>query len=263
MPRVSAVCDILIASPSDVKNERLIVRDAIYQWNATNSRRFNAVLEPVMWETHSRSEMGDRAQALLNKQIVEACDILIAIFGTRLGSPTGNEPSGTVEEINKFLDAGKPAIIYFSTKPVDRENISDQIKKLDEYKKSLRGKGICFDFSSDEELKRLLAKDISPTISSLLKRYELSPPPKDIQGNGEYKFKMLFDTLTNFYQKLDVEWTDQDLLPNHENFMNITYQTMVKLHPVIDRAYEELWKIHGEMNNDDLNHIQSLIKLHY
>jgi hypothetical protein len=251
------VYDILIASPNDVSEERKTVREAIYQWNAINSRKFNAILEPVTWETHSRSEMGDRPQALLNKQIVEACDILIALFWTRLGTPTGSESSGTVEEIKKFLDAGKPVIVYFSNKPVDRANISDQIKMVDDYKMSLRVKGICFEFSSFEELNGLLNKDISFTIFSLLKRYELSTPSEEDQEFEDYIFKENYNSIRNFYQKFDVEWSDE-YFSDLSSFQQ--YKDVMKLYPVLEWAYEELWKIYGDMNEDELNHQQSLIK---
>jgi hypothetical protein len=35
---------------------------------------------------------------------VESGDILMGVFWTRLGTPTGKAPSGTVEEIEHFRD---------------------------------------------------------------------------------------------------------------------------------------------------------------
>jgi hypothetical protein len=36
------------------------------------------------------------------------------MFWTKLGTATGVAASGTVEEIDRFVAAGKPAMLYFS-----------------------------------------------------------------------------------------------------------------------------------------------------
>ena len=61
------------------------------------------MLEPVGWETHSVPELGDRPQAIINRQILRESDLLIAVFWTRIGTATGAHPSGTVEEIEEHL----------------------------------------------------------------------------------------------------------------------------------------------------------------
>ena len=92
---------------------------------------------PVGWETHSSPEMGDRPQAIVNRQVLADCDLLVAILWARLGSPTGEAPSGTVEEIEEHLAAGKSAMIYFSTAPVRLDSVdSEQYSALLEFKES-------------------------------------------------------------------------------------------------------------------------------
>ena len=93
------VYNVLIASPSDVAEERQLVRQDVYSWNELHSRDLNVVLLPVSWETHIAPQLGDRPQGIINKELVDISDALIGIFWTRLGSPTGVEASGTVEEI--------------------------------------------------------------------------------------------------------------------------------------------------------------------
>ena len=48
----ATVLNVMIASPSDVADERQLVRDAIYDWNAIHSKQFGVMLNPVGWETH-------------------------------------------------------------------------------------------------------------------------------------------------------------------------------------------------------------------
>lgn len=44
---------VLIASPSDVGDERKALDEVFVQWNATHSWDFGAILEAVKWETHA------------------------------------------------------------------------------------------------------------------------------------------------------------------------------------------------------------------
>jgi hypothetical protein len=152
----------LIASPSDVPNERSAIAQALHDWNSLNAQNEAMMLQPVMWETHSAPAMGDRPQGLINKQVVRGCDMLIGAFWTRLGSPTGLEESGTVEEIKWFLSNKKPVMLYFSKAHVDLDTVDlDQLKKLKEFKASIRDKGIQDDYRGCDELQQKLSRHLT------------------------------------------------------------------------------------------------------
>src|SRR4051812_19989380 len=121
MAYAATVFNVLIASPGDVQDERDIIREVVYEWNATHSRSRKIVLQPIGWETHSHPEMGDRAQGVLNRQVLEDADLLVAVFWTRIGTATGEAPGGSVEELTRHMDAGKPAMVYFSDTPAPPE----------------------------------------------------------------------------------------------------------------------------------------------
>lgn len=147
---------VMIASPSDVAKERQLIRDVIQEWNAVHAEDRKVVLMPIGWETHSSPDMGDRPQAIINKQLLKSCDLLVAVFWTRLGSPTGVAASGTVEEINEHLASGKPAMIYFSAAPVRLDSVDgEQYEKLRAFKEDLRSRGL---FDEYEELTAFRAK---------------------------------------------------------------------------------------------------------
>jgi hypothetical protein len=106
--------------------------------------------------------MGDRPQAIINNQVVRNCDMLVGAFWTRIGSPTGLEESGTVEEIRWFLKQNKPVMLYYSKQPVDLDNIdTQQLEKLKEFKKSIRDKGIQEQYSSADDLKQKLHRHLT------------------------------------------------------------------------------------------------------
>src|SRR5947209_17298538 len=99
MSFAARVFRVLIASPSDVTDERDIAVKTIQEWNDLHSPGRQVVLLPLRWETHSAPEYGRRPQEVINRQIVDHSDLLIGIFWTRIGSPTGEADSGTLEEI--------------------------------------------------------------------------------------------------------------------------------------------------------------------
>lgn len=96
MPFQANVLRVMIASPGDVDLERTIVTQELHGWNDVNASTRQLVLLPVKWETHSTPEYGAHPQTIINRQLLEDADILIAIFGTRIGTPTVEHVSGTV-----------------------------------------------------------------------------------------------------------------------------------------------------------------------
>ncbi|WP_434680289.1 DUF4062 domain-containing protein [Pseudomonas sp. R1-18] len=146
--------NVMIASPGDVASERAIIRDVIYEWNAVHSNARKIVLLPIGWETHSSPEMGEPAQAILNKQILSTCDLLVGVFWTRIGTPTEKHPSGTVEEIEEHISAGKPTMLYFSSQPVVMDTVDlDQVQRLKKFKESCQSSGLYQSYDSHSDFK--------------------------------------------------------------------------------------------------------------
>lgn len=167
MAYIATVIPVMIASPGDVEQEREEVRKSIYSWNDVNSKNTSMILNPIGWETHGAPEMGDRAQAFINKRLLNDCDLLIAIFWTRIGTPTGGYESGTVEEIERHMAENKPTMIYFSKAPVDYSQVDrDQYDLLMIKKKEWQQKGRIEEFSTLEEFKEKLNKQLPYILST-------------------------------------------------------------------------------------------------
>lgn len=165
------VIQIMIASPSDVNDEPAISREIIYEWNAINAADKKVVLLPIGWETHSNPEMGDRRQAIINKQVLKDSDILVAVFWTRIGTPTGDQKSGTVEEIMEHYENDKPTMIYFSNKPVELDSVDrEQYEELMKFKKWCKDKGLIHEYNSIEEFQKTFYRHLSQTIIRYLKK---------------------------------------------------------------------------------------------
>jgi hypothetical protein len=162
MSYAARVVQVMIASPSDVATERGVVRTVINEWNDLNSERSAIVLLPVGWETHAVPQMGERAQKIINRDVLRRCDVLVAIFWTRIGSPTGDHPSGTVEEVREHIAAGKLAMVYFSSAPVRLDSVDeDQYGRLREFRKECEENGLIETFESPTKLRDKLFRQLS------------------------------------------------------------------------------------------------------
>lgn len=167
MPHQSVVFEVLIASPSDVVEERRILAEVLEDWNSANSRPRSTSLQALRWELDAVPASGSRPQEILNRQLVENADILMAVFWTRLGTPTGQAPSGTAEEIEHFRNQGKPVLLYFSEAAIPHGHDPEQFRLLNEYRKSLEAHTLYHTFQNAEDLRRRAARDLARTINEL------------------------------------------------------------------------------------------------
>jgi hypothetical protein len=164
MPYPATVIEILIASPGDVTQERKIARDVILGWNQVHARKEGLILLPRMWEIDATPQMGSDPQDIVNKQLTENSDLIVAVFWTKLGTRTPRAISGTVEEISKHVDSGKPALIYFSKRPPGYDMPYDQRPALESFKQEMRGKGLFIEFESSDTFKDRFRDDLERTL---------------------------------------------------------------------------------------------------
>jgi hypothetical protein len=176
MPFDAQTFRVLIASPSDLLEEREAATDVINDWNVQHAAAEGVVLLPVKWETHAIPTAGIRPQEVINCQLVKTSDVLVGMFWTKLGTSTGVAESGTVEEIEQFVAAGKPAMLYFSSRPIDPNKIDlKQHKKLKQFKVPTYKKALVGGFSSVAELRATLLRDLTNQVRQMKK-------PKAVAG---------------------------------------------------------------------------------
>jgi len=155
------VLRVMIASPSDVQQERNEIEKAIFDWNNLYSEETQIILLPNRWENDvTPTYSGTEAQDVINKQLVSKCDILIGVFWTKLGTPTLSYSSGTLEEINIFIEQGKEVMVYFVDKDIPRGINFDEIRRVDAYKKQFGIKGVYATYSVNRIVNHLYRKVI-------------------------------------------------------------------------------------------------------
>jgi len=178
MPFTSRAYRILIASPSDVEEEREIAVRVIQEWNDLYSYSRGVVLLPLRWETHSAPEYGTRPQEVINRAVVDQCDLLLGVFWTRIGTPTGAAESGTLEEIARVAKAGKPIMLYFSKVGADPDRIDlEQFKKLKTFKEDVYPNALTESYKSHIEFRDKFAKQLELKVRDLQRDDASGPPP--------------------------------------------------------------------------------------
>lgn len=156
MPFRATAYRLLISAPGDVTDDDIAaVTRAIERWNALYGVGSAAVVIPTTWIEHSAARYGDRPQSVLNEQLVDTADIVIAIFWNRLGSPTGEAESGTIEEIARAHDRGAYVGILRCERPVKQEDLDpDQLTRLRDYFETIRGEALYLGYEDSAGLAR-------------------------------------------------------------------------------------------------------------
>src|SRR5438445_2225299 len=166
----SRVYRILIASPSDVLDERDAAVRVMQDWNNLHSNTRSVVILPLQWETHAAPEYNVRPQEAINRQIVDDCDMVVGIFWAKLGTPTGEADSGTLEEIERAAKAGKPVMLYFSHVPIDPDLVDlNQLAKLRAFRESVKTTALVETFGKSLDFRDKFASQLELKIRDLQK----------------------------------------------------------------------------------------------
>lgn len=149
---------IMIGCPSDITDEKDAAFRVLSNWNNLNSEKNRIVLLPIHWSISSYPAAGKHPQKLLNEQLVEKSDLMVCIFGTRLGSPTDTEISGTVEEIKEHRKSGKDVMVFFKMSVDDISAVNpQQLQKIKEFKESIKNNVLWQEFSDAKDFEKKFA----------------------------------------------------------------------------------------------------------
>jgi hypothetical protein len=176
MPKQTIEYRCLLISPGDVSEERDALTELVNRWNAQIGRGLNARVELVRWESHATPDMTDTAQNVINKQLVDECDLGIAVFSTRLGTPTATHPSGSVEEIYRLIQRGARVMVYFDNRPIPREALrGDQYAKLEEIRTRFEQSGLLATYSDVANLREQVNLHLTNVITELVSKDRGAP----------------------------------------------------------------------------------------
>jgi hypothetical protein len=180
------VIKILIASPSDVQEERDAIPQLFNRWNRPHPQ---VILVPEMYETGGTPTMGDHPQHILNKQIVHNCDLAIAVFWSKLGTPTPTAKSGTVEEIREFIKQKGPrrVMVYFCERPLPHgpgQIDTTALALLQDFKHEMQSKCLFQTYTSVAEFEKYLYHHLDIKVQEFITG-QLPTPDEEAQNSVE------------------------------------------------------------------------------
>jgi hypothetical protein len=174
---------ILIASPSDVKIERELLLDKLETKFRRDhfEERCGARIIVTGWE-FVPSQSG-YAQDIINSDLVQKSNIILAVFRHKLGSPTidiktGNDrsPSGTAEELlyairNKKIKNPPLGMAYFyanapvlSLDSIDFEKTKNEWQRLKEFRDEIKNEILFKTYKHEEEILEIVCNDLCDNI---------------------------------------------------------------------------------------------------
>lgn len=169
MPESITLYRVFLAAPSDVTDELVVVEGLLRDWNLQHGQDRRVRAELVNWRTHTRPATGKRPQALVNKQAFDTCDLVIAIFWSRFGTPTGRAASGTEEEIRRGIKQKKPVLVYFSARPAPGQKPVEH-SRIEKFKRQFGQKALFGSYNSVPAFEGALRNHLASTMHDLLKQ---------------------------------------------------------------------------------------------
>jgi len=175
----TGIISVFIASPSDVEEERKIVRRVCENLNKDPLVKEKRIrLEPVGWEDVVPS--AGRPQDTINL-LQKDCDIFVCILHKKYGTPTGNSGSGTEEEFlnayEDWKDTRKPEILFYFKKAevFSTADLKDlQLQKVFELKEKIQKDELLLygNFAIPEDFETILSDHLKKLISGLASKLE-------------------------------------------------------------------------------------------
>lgn len=176
MPQLINYVTVFLSSPSDVSHERDVVTKVVDEWNNRYASSQKTLFGLLKWETNVSAGFGQDGQTVINDQIGSQYDVLIAIFSTRLGTPTARSSSGSVEEYERAFERykqgkGVEIAFFFKESLVDSRSIDlEQLSLLRSFEKEVQGSGALTKTFKDDEGLRL---EIGILLDRLAKSFSL------------------------------------------------------------------------------------------
>lgn len=250
---------IFISCPGDIKEEVESIELIINEINKTSGKRDDYALELLNWKYDTYTDIGSDGQEVINNQLEHQYDILIGILGSRAGTPTKRDKSGTIEEINRaILDDSKQKMIYFKTSAP--ENIYDidpkQLEILKVFKKELSEKGVLYkEFNSLDSFESLFRINLSNLIiDKILNKNEKINTAVVIKNQNKYSD--ILDLISKVETKDDnnIDIDIFNLLEETTSYLEIITNTLDSMTNSLNFLTEKLNLRTEELNK--INHIR-------
>lgn len=161
---------IVLSSPSDVDDECRVMDSVIAELNRGVAHERKVTLELTHWQTDAYPGFHpDGPQGVIDPILnIQDCDILLAIFWKRFGTPAKGAASGAEHEIRTAIkarqDSGRPWImIYFkeSDRPLKTPEELRQYAAVLEFKQEISPLGLFWTFEDTADFERKVRQHLT------------------------------------------------------------------------------------------------------
>lgn len=185
-PGVSLV-KLTFCGPSDVAKEIAIAQLVVTDWNTQHGEASGFWVKHQHWSTDSHPDLSDRPQGIINRQVIDNSDIIVAVFWSRFGTSTGVADSGTEEEIRRSMKLQSKVMVYFSDlEPIPAKADKGQLERLWNFRQELQSAGLCWKFSSRDQFRREFTRHLAHELNEFKPRDAGRPdttPTQNITGD--------------------------------------------------------------------------------
>jgi GTPase SAR1 family protein len=164
---------IVVASPSDVQDERRMLDGIIDELNLGIAATMNLRLELSRWEDVSFPGFHPEGpQGLIDPILnIEDCEVFLGIFWRRFGTPAKGAGSGTEHEFQTAYQSwktrGRPQIMFYFRnygQPPQNDEEKKQREQLDHFKKNFPKEGFSWNYKNKKDFERLVRNNLTQYI---------------------------------------------------------------------------------------------------
>lgn len=172
MPQKPIILNLVRCGPGDVARELKKAGEIVDEWNSSQGLDSNFFVRNAHWATDAAPDMSDRPQAVINRQLIDKADLIVAVFWKRFGTPTGVSASGTQEEIERAITQGKRVLLYFSEIEDIRDSDDSQKALVKSFRDGLSAKGLYWTYRSRAEFEKLFRTHLASAVQELTAKHQ-------------------------------------------------------------------------------------------
>ena len=178
--------NIMIGCPEDAERYIPAIKKGINNFNQNCGKLYNVSLQAHHYKSDTFSAHGN-PQDVINKQLCDSCDLLIAILFMSAGSANATREFGTFAEIDYFKQKNKNAFV-FEFKGTATINMADQqqVNQLNELIEALKKNKNKIFFAEYKDADGL-TKAVETQLSTYYENMKRRSQPKQKPGRGRGK----------------------------------------------------------------------------
>lgn len=180
------VYDALISCPGDAESFIPYIEKALDDFNAGYGREHGLCVIAHYFHKDSYGQLGTSPQDAVNRQFADKCDFAIAVFNKKIGTPTKEYISGTVEEIERKIIDKKHVFLFFRSITISDHASKDELEHftlLRQLKDRYKENGLYTEFRTKNDLKDSVAKQLQKYFSEQIGDRILNSKEELIKAN--------------------------------------------------------------------------------